>query len=263
MKVEIDFMEISHLSYHMVWTICDIIVSKSLSVDEIVYSTYPSRPLIKRALFFWCLKMIKIKEKCFYWIDAWKITNYLSSQIRKKRPCICIYSNKINSIRYYYFVLGTSRSKSEIRAKNFTNYFFKVFPSNLNHLYKITNIQTNTIYVISEKDLNLFFTSNCFLGKISNPDWMIIKNFVIDAFNDGVNILSFYSSIYLRWFIYSYGKNFKYIGSRHRKLEIKNSLKYIIKRNLWVSQILVKNLNKLSSFLLNKLELDLKDFSKR
>lgn len=207
--------------------------------------------------------MKKIKEKCFYWIDAHKVTNYLSSQISKKRPCLCIYSSKIDSIKYYYFLLGTSRSKSQIRAKNFTNYFFKTFPSKINNLYKITNIQSNTIYVISEKDLDLFFDDNHFIGNISNTDWMMIKKFVIDAFNDGVNALSFFSFIYLKWIIYNHGKNFKYIGSRHRKLDISDSLKYIIKRNLWVSSILTKKINKSYNSLLNKLKFDLKDFNKR
>ncbi|MDE5767414.1 MAG: type II toxin-antitoxin system PemK/MazF family toxin [Malacoplasma sp.] len=214
-------------------------------------------------MIFFGFKIKKIKEKCFYWIDAQKITNYLGKQITKNRPSLCIYIKNINHEKYYYFLLGTSKSKKEIRSKNFTNYFVNIKKTNINNLIENTNFQSNTIYTISEKNLEQFFSDNHFIGKIDKEDWNSVKKSIKLTFNDEVGIQSFFSSTYLRWVLFQHGKNFIYIGSRHHKSKIKNILNTSIKKNIKDSSILVKNINNSNNQLMNKLKFDVKDFNKK
>lgn len=72
-----------------------------------------------------------------------------------------------NIIIFYQVLL---KAKKEIRSKNFTNYFVNIKKTNINNSIENTNFQSNTIYVVSEKNLEQFFSNNYFIGKIGKED---------------------------------------------------------------------------------------------
>lgn len=91
-------------------------------------------------------KKCKIKINSIYWLDANKIENYFGTTITKKRPFICVHIEHINNKNYYYFICGTSKKISEIKNKNFKNYFLKLEKNEINNLNSNTLFQTNSIY---------------------------------------------------------------------------------------------------------------------
>lgn len=204
--------------------------------------------------------MVEIKRNCFYWINGSKVTNYLQKQITKKRPAFCFLIKRVNGINYYYFVLGTSKAKNEVRVQNFTNYFVNIQPSQINNLEMQTNFQTNTIYIIPEDDLNIFFDEehSYFIGKSTTNEIKLIINQIDNSYSDGVHALSFFSNEYLKWLFIDNGKNFLYIASRHHKTLTKNVLKTTIKKYSKESRTLINNLNK-NDYFINKLRISIID----
>ena len=153
------------------------------------------------------------------------MTNYYGNIISKHRPFICVNVKKINGIKYYYFISGTSKRIKDIKVKQFLNYFINIKKSEINNLVYDTNFQCNTIYVFSENDAENFFIN--FIGKLSTSDVLKINDMFYKVVDNKLWSLSFYS---LHWYILDVGINFLYIASRHKKK--KNKLRIIIGNNI-------------------------------
>ncbi len=136
---------------------------------------------------------IVVKPFCLYWIDATSIKNYYGNIISKTRPFLCFNVKKIDKIKYYYFISGTSKLKKDIKIKQFMEYFCSIQSSKINNLEKTTLFQCNTIYVIPEYDLKKFFCG--FIGRLSDSNETKIKKYLSNALNDRVWCISYYDKI--------------------------------------------------------------------
>ncbi len=58
--------------------------------------------------------------------------------------------------------------------------------------------QCNTIYVLSEDDLRLYFKEQYFIGKLTDKDFKKIKDMVEKSYDDVVNITQYFSNYHLK-----------------------------------------------------------------
>lgn len=164
----------------------------------------------------------KIKNNCIYWLDANKIENYFGITITKKRPFICAHIEHINNKQYYYFIGGTSKKITEIKNKNFKNYFLKLETNPINNLDLNTHFQTNSIYIIDNESIEKFFIK--YIGRLCKNENLNLKNYFIKIYNDEIYWLNYWSEHFNRWVTVDYGKNFLYIASRHKKKAKQNKI---------------------------------------
>ena len=184
-------------------------------------------------------KNIRVDPKNIYWLDANKIDNYLNNPLTKKRPFICVEIKKINNIKYYYLISGTTQNFKERKFKQFSNNFFEIKKNIIfNDLNEITYFQSNTIYIISEKNIDIFFIRHS--GEIAENDKKIITKYINKSYDDKLIIFSIYSEKYNKWFILKYQNNFIYQASCSKKwkAEIKKKILINVKKDKAFTKVL-------------------------
>ncbi len=158
----------------------------------------------------------KVCLENIYWLNANKINNYFNHPLTKTRPFICVKKQKINNINYYYFISGTTKNSKDRRFKQFSKYFFEIKINKVfNDLSELTYFQSNIIYIIEEKSIELFFIKHS--GKISEKDKRLTRKFINKSSEDEIIIFSIYSEKYNKWLILLHQSNFRDQASTNNK----------------------------------------------
>ncbi|MGL5246485.1 MAG: hypothetical protein ACRC8C_02880 [Mycoplasmoidaceae bacterium] len=188
------------------------------------------------------MRKLIFKKGSIYWMNGKKINNYLSKNLAKKRPFICIDKKKINNNILYYFISGTSRSKKDIKAKQFINYFLKIKKSSSNKLSYDTLFQMNCIYVISEKNISklILDKKKYYLGDLKNSEKKKMNTIFFDVNDEKIYSLTYidFDNLKNNSYLIHYQKKFLYTATRHKKYT--KDFEKIITENKKIGDLFIK-----------------------